>query len=78
MIPTEFLRSTTAQHAEIRAAAAWSLGELVAEGALPVLISSFSSLEMPFKIGPAGYRFVSATGEAVDSSQPTWQESDGV
>ena len=42
-----------AQHAEIRAAAAWSLGELGAAEALPVLVRSFTALEMPIRIEAA-------------------------
>lgn len=41
------------QHPEIRAAAAWSLGELGAGEALPVLVRSFAALEMPIKIEAA-------------------------
>jgi hypothetical protein len=41
------------QHPEIRAGAAWSLGELGAREALPWLIQSFSALQMPVKIEAA-------------------------
>jgi len=41
------------QHPEIRAGAAWSLGELGAREALPSLIQSFSALDMPVKIEAA-------------------------
>lgn len=41
------------QHHEIRAGAAWSLGELGSQGALPALIESFTGLEMVIKIEAA-------------------------
>jgi HEAT repeat protein len=41
------------QHPEIRAGAAWSLGELGARDALPSLIQSFAALDMPIKIEAA-------------------------
>jgi hypothetical protein len=41
------------QHAEIRAGAAWSLGELGAQDALPNLVRSFAALEMPIRIEAA-------------------------
>jgi hypothetical protein len=41
------------QHPEIRAGAAWSLGELGAREALPPLVRSFSALDMPVKIEAA-------------------------
>jgi len=41
------------QHPEIRAGAAWSLGELGAREALPSLIRCFSALDMPVKIEAA-------------------------
>jgi HEAT repeat protein len=41
------------QHPEIRAGAAWSLGELGAHDALPSLIQSFAALDMPVKIEAA-------------------------
>lgn len=41
------------QHPEIRAGAAWSLGELGAHDALPSLVQSFSALDMPVKIEAA-------------------------
>jgi HEAT repeat protein len=42
-----------AQHPEIRAGAAWSLGELGAREALPSLVQSFSALDIPVKIEAA-------------------------
>ncbi len=41
------------QHPEIRAGAAWSLGELGAREALPSLVQSFSALDVPVKIEAA-------------------------
>jgi hypothetical protein len=41
------------QHAEIRAGAAWSLGELGAQDALPNLVRSFAALEMPVRVEAA-------------------------
>lgn len=42
-----------AQHAEIRAGAAWALGELGAAEVLPTLIDSFMSLELVIKVEAA-------------------------
>lgn len=41
------------QHPEIRAGAAWSIGEIGAVGALPTLITSFNALEVGIKIEAA-------------------------
>jgi hypothetical protein len=41
------------QHAEIRAGAAWALGEVGAPELLPALIESFTSLEMVIKVEAA-------------------------
>jgi hypothetical protein len=42
-----------AQHAEIRAGAAWALGEVGAREALPVLVESFAALETVIKVEAA-------------------------
>ena len=41
------------QHPEIRAGAAWALGEIGAKEALPVLVDSFTALDLPLKIEAA-------------------------
>lgn len=41
------------QHPEIRAGAAWSLGEVGAKVGLPVLVASFDGLQLPIKIEAA-------------------------
>lgn len=64
------------QHPEIRAGAAWSLGELGARDALPSLIQSFSALDMPVKIEAAralaklGRRYVDEVIHALPHGNP--------
>lgn len=41
------------QHSEIRAGAAWALGEIGMRGALAALVESFTALELPIKIEAA-------------------------
>ncbi len=65
-----------AQNPEIRAGAAWSLGELGAREALPSLVQSFSTLEIPVQLEAAralaklGRKYLDAVIQALPDSTP--------